>query len=472
MPEQDGNSRLDSWKTIAAYLGRDVRTVIRWEQARGLPIRRLPGTSRSAVFAYKHEIDTWLTGQRQPTLPGTSSTDAAQVEATKAIVPPPEPPAGIHQPTTPTKHRPWIRIAVGLAALPLLALSIYCYSRATTGQPAEATFTTDTLQTWDNHHRLLWEYRFPQPFATTAKVGDIDPSNQLPLAHYSVNRASIHDLYGDGRREILAITIFRRGSSPTDLDRQVLSCFSPSGKLLWTYEPQTTLTFGSKTHSAPWDLHDLMVSEEPGRKTIWVNVVGYVWGKSFIAKLDADGHPAIQFVNSGVIDTFQRFHTAKGAMLWIGGFNDEYDTASLAIMSDTQPYAVSPQTPGSHYFCVSCGTGDPAAYFVFPRYDMGRALHRPSNEIHSISSDAATVEVHQAELSVDDQVFYDFPRDAQPIPESVSYSATFWPHHLDLERQGKLDHPLAKCPDRLHPPPVRLYQNGVWRNIIVPAPSK
>ena len=52
--------RLDSWKEIAAYLGRDIRTVIRWEERRGLPVYRLPGGPRPRVFAYPDELDRWL----------------------------------------------------------------------------------------------------------------------------------------------------------------------------------------------------------------------------------------------------------------------------------------------------------------------------------------------------------------------------------------------------------------------------
>ncbi len=50
--------RLDSWKEIAAYLGRDERTAKRWEKSRGLPVHRLPG-ARSGVFAFSSEIDRW-----------------------------------------------------------------------------------------------------------------------------------------------------------------------------------------------------------------------------------------------------------------------------------------------------------------------------------------------------------------------------------------------------------------------------
>jgi adenylate cyclase len=54
---------LDSWKEIAEYLGRDVRTVIRWEQTRGLPVHRLPGGRKSAVYARRSELETWRTSR-------------------------------------------------------------------------------------------------------------------------------------------------------------------------------------------------------------------------------------------------------------------------------------------------------------------------------------------------------------------------------------------------------------------------
>jgi TolB-like protein len=52
--------RLDSWKAIAQYLGRDVRSVQRWERDRGLPVHRVPGQKGGAVFAYESELEEWL----------------------------------------------------------------------------------------------------------------------------------------------------------------------------------------------------------------------------------------------------------------------------------------------------------------------------------------------------------------------------------------------------------------------------
>ena len=55
-------TRLDSWKEIAVYLGRSCRTVQRWHRGYGLPIRHLGGLSTS-VFAYTDELDFWLRGR-------------------------------------------------------------------------------------------------------------------------------------------------------------------------------------------------------------------------------------------------------------------------------------------------------------------------------------------------------------------------------------------------------------------------
>lgn len=54
---------LCSWKEIAAYMGKGVRTVQRWERELGLPIRR-PGSAHShVVLAVQDEIDNWILSQ-------------------------------------------------------------------------------------------------------------------------------------------------------------------------------------------------------------------------------------------------------------------------------------------------------------------------------------------------------------------------------------------------------------------------
>src|ERR1700722_15558457 len=57
------NRRLDTWKEIGAFFGRDERTVKRWESTRGLPVRRVPGGGRANVYANTDELVEWLKGK-------------------------------------------------------------------------------------------------------------------------------------------------------------------------------------------------------------------------------------------------------------------------------------------------------------------------------------------------------------------------------------------------------------------------
>jgi Tol biopolymer transport system component len=56
---EDGADRLHSWKEIAAYLNRGVRSVQRWEKTEGLPVHRLHHDRLGSVYAYKSELDAW-----------------------------------------------------------------------------------------------------------------------------------------------------------------------------------------------------------------------------------------------------------------------------------------------------------------------------------------------------------------------------------------------------------------------------
>lgn len=56
--------RLDSWKEIASYLKRDVRTVQRWEKTEKLPVRRHLHEKQGTVYAFKSEIDAWSQGRQ------------------------------------------------------------------------------------------------------------------------------------------------------------------------------------------------------------------------------------------------------------------------------------------------------------------------------------------------------------------------------------------------------------------------
>src|SRR6476661_7634567 len=74
--------RLDSWKAIASYLGRGVRSVQRWEREEGLPVHRLAHEKRGSVYAYRPEVDAWWEARRR-----SLSNDAAGASSTTDALP-------------------------------------------------------------------------------------------------------------------------------------------------------------------------------------------------------------------------------------------------------------------------------------------------------------------------------------------------------------------------------------------------
>jgi len=54
-----GPDRLKSWKEIARYLEREVRTVQLWEKFEGLPVHRHFHSHQSTIFAFRSEIEDW-----------------------------------------------------------------------------------------------------------------------------------------------------------------------------------------------------------------------------------------------------------------------------------------------------------------------------------------------------------------------------------------------------------------------------
>ena len=63
LSETSSERRLDSWKEIATYLGRDVTTVQRWERQEGMPVHRHLHHKRGSVYALSSELDAWRQGR-------------------------------------------------------------------------------------------------------------------------------------------------------------------------------------------------------------------------------------------------------------------------------------------------------------------------------------------------------------------------------------------------------------------------
>ena len=121
--------RLDGWKSIGSYFGRERSTVIRWAADRGMPVHRIPGSGRGSVFALTEELDAWLESDSAPAEEALDpETEAAQDAApTSPTSPTPITPPIPIAPAA-SGLRPWLtgifsRRGLGLAAIILVAVA-------------------------------------------------------------------------------------------------------------------------------------------------------------------------------------------------------------------------------------------------------------------------------------------------------------------------------------------------------------
>ncbi len=119
--EKPLENRLDSWKEIAAYLGRDVTTVQRWEKREGMPVHRHLHDKRGSVYAVGPELDAWLQSRRRQL---TEEPDELKPEA-------PVEAKGGHGRRTTFRARGWLALAA-VGVLGLLAAA-YVIARGRTG---------------------------------------------------------------------------------------------------------------------------------------------------------------------------------------------------------------------------------------------------------------------------------------------------------------------------------------------------
>ncbi len=142
--------KLVSWKEIASYLGREVRTVQRWERTEDLPVHRHEHQKKSTVYAYTSELDEWFKN-RQPVddpeadaafIPEPDTADlnsGAEIPDPAALNPVPAPvdvPVAPHvvDSPKPVPPSPGKRVVVAIFALAIvsaLSLGLYRWFRPT-----------------------------------------------------------------------------------------------------------------------------------------------------------------------------------------------------------------------------------------------------------------------------------------------------------------------------------------------------
>jgi hypothetical protein len=446
------SERLISWKEIAAYLGCDERTAQRREDECGLPVHRMPGRKRGSVFAFKPELDEWLKQGGDKLLSATATT---KLDDSKGLV---QTNKERSAPASPQSSRFRYPLALGtFGALLLVGVCVAFFSNTSAGAaPAKITFSPNAIKAIDGEGRTLWSYHLSRP---------IDP-HYLNRPELLTKLVRIADITGNGGREVIVSVPLQKGPNSSDLSVMEIDCFSSDGHLLWSYVPEVILRFGTYDLRGPWWVTDVFISTQVARPVIWVSLIHYEWGNSFVVQLDpTTGTATMRFVNTGIIYKLNEVRASGKLYLLAGGFNNEYASGSLAVIDENNPFAVSPQTAGTRHKCVSCSEGAPDYYFVFPRSEINVEHKVWEDSVEMITVNGDGFEVWKMELGEADREtqsktlrsIYLFRVMPTFRPYAFRFDSGYDILHSDLQRQGRLKRALEACPERLHPQPVRVW---------------
>jgi len=429
--DNENGERLDSWKAIATYLGRDVGTVRRWERTRGLPVHRVPGGKGSSVFAYTSEIDAWLHTAPQET-PAELSAPAVMAPESDA-----EPEAS----RVSTRWR-WVVASAAMAALLLLGWRMQRPSASVGDVRVEIAPQGVTARTINGE--TLWQHRF----ADQAR-------------HFLSEVSERVRLIGGDEPTVYAATSNQIRRADDAVESGELIALTLGGRPRWTFAFDDTLTIGGKPFGAPWAITAFAVDDARSDRRIAVAAHHWVWGPSVIAVLDDAGERLGTFTNHGWIEQLQWVGFDR---LAAGGFSQSKNGGLVALVDTSKLDGQSPE-PDAGDQCQSCGTNLPLRVAVMPRTEINLATHSRFNRaILERSGDrviARTVEVPAAGQGVAD-VIYEFTPALDLV--TASFSQRYWEVHDQLFAEKKLDHDRAQCPDRAGPPAIHVWTpEAGWR---------
>ena len=429
MSDISNGNLLRSWKEIAGYLGCDARTCHRWEAKYGMPVHRAEGGGRrSPVFAYKTELDSWF---RETFRNG--HLDKADHE----------------------KGRPWLKWALGLAVVLLLAGSYLVFKNSLVRrQPADFRIEGSVFICLDKDGGELWRrdtgmedlssdefYHDHFPFVGPGQ------SNPNPLI-------IMRDINADGDVEVLfPLKGVRDGSG-----EGILICFDRRGNELWRFGADRELACGSKIYSPDYRIFGICVHDIDGDGRLETLVESYQapdWPCE-LAMLDSEGKTIGEFWNAGQLKglAFQDIDGDGREELIICGVNNEYRGGCLIVFDTRDIHGGSPQS--GEYVCKDIEPGTMLFYLTTPFTDVSEALGHRVEDLFSLEV------TKNGWVRVWDQngLIYYFDRSFRCTQVTAGHG--YESAHDELLNQGKLTSVLGQAYDKSLIEAIRYWDGTGW----------
>jgi hypothetical protein len=430
--------RLNGWKEIALYLGKGTRTVQRWEKLYGLPVHRIGREGGEIVFAFRDEIDRWTAGaEREVDLEESPEAPQGGDTGGRGI------PRGGEGRPAPTRPR-WALAAALLGVVVAVLGTLSLLTRPTerprvaagvSHQPAGWRLENESLTVFDATGVLVFEHRFGFPLIGSA-------SSASPLTSVGPSPVLIADIDADDRNEVLV------NVNAVERANKKLYCFDADGGVRFVHQPSGTRRFGDDEYSEPWLAYRVFVTRGPdGGRRLWAVFTHNLFFPAVLEELGPrDGAVRQEYWSDGYIEVVREESWAGRPVVLVGGANNDFRAASLAVFS---PDAVSGSTPAARpgYVCHNCPAGAPQDLFLFPSLCIARRHGQAGlMEAWVEHGDRIRVTVAQGEGTSGGATYYTLGPDG--AVRNAEVSREFQAAHALLERQGILDHPFGPRDDQ------------------------
>lgn len=423
-----GPIQLNGWKEIAAYLGRSVRTVQRWEKDFGLPVRRFGLSKPESVFAIPREIDAWL--------------ETSQGVSARTGAPPPAEQAGPRKAVPLFSTTEILRMVVTALITAVVTTVLWVLwtfgvpalrnwpPPESTAAPADWHIDLDSLVVTDARGSALWKRAFANPLSAEAYSGTSVPR---------MLRGGITDLEGDGTREVWFITSY---GGPHQAET-ALHVFEHDGKLRWSYRPAIKVRFGDDTFGPSWIVDRAFVTPDPAGgpgRAIWVSSVDMALFPSAIQRLDSrTGVPlGAYWTNGSIVTAALDASSPAQPKLLVGACYNESRAGSLSVIDALNPNGSAPAALDK-YRCMDCPPGEPLAFLVFPKPARfaGSDATGPVETITLQSDGSVGVRVRHATAGPGAQAIGVFQLDASLAPVSVDTADGYLRVYETLAARGE-----------------------------------
>jgi hypothetical protein len=382
--------QLTSWKETADYLGVNVRTAQRWEQQKGLPVKRTSG-ERGRVMASSYELDRWR---------------AANLACPK-----------------PWSNVRFLRVyglatSTGLLIALGVMLGVWLHAPRV-GPPVRLRVEDKEIVVADGEGKERWRHRFPTAIDAGASW----------FGHLGANTNTD--------------TLLVVHSRP--LATSQLLCFSETGKLRWAFDPGKRSADG-KLPSPPVSSIDsfrvLPASKESPQRIVLSASHGSNYPDQ-VAVLDPVGQLIGEYWHSGHLGAMEiaPFGPNGSLRVALAGVDQGRRRATLILLDPGNVHGASVEDDNT-YNWTGLGSGTETAILWFERSCVNQATGE-FNDATEISLLPGGLQVVVRE-SRESKAYVTYVLDKDLNLTSVEGSPGFQALHRRLEQTGQLKHKFSE----------------------------